>query len=102
MAKIQPIERCIGCGAQIKPLISENKEKWTRLRTFVTERIEIPKDKHIEILTDRTMIHDKADIIYFLCSNCCRDALHQFLPQLIARHSKILFQKFDEIKKELK
>lgn len=102
MAKIHPIETCIGCGAEIKPLIRENREVWERLHAFVTERLEISKDKFIEILTPHLMIHDEADVIYCLCDDCCRDALHQLLRQIITRHRRILFWNFDKIREELK
>lgn len=101
MTKIQPIETCIGCGAEIKPLIRENKKQWEDFRAFVSEKITIPKNKHIDLLTPRVMVHDEADVIYFLCDDCCKDALHQLLSQIIARHRRVLFWKFDKIKEEL-
>ena len=83
MPKSQRIERCIGCGCQINPLIRENQEKWEGLRTFIIEKPTISKNKFIELLTSRIMVHDEADIIYFLCSDCCRDVLKQLLTQLL-------------------
>jgi hypothetical protein len=102
MSKIYPIESCIGCGVQIKPLIRENQEEWEELRTFVVEKPKISKDKFMDILTPRLMVNDKADVVYCLCSDCCKNALSQFLTQLIARHRRILSWDFDKLRKELK
>ena len=102
MPKIHPIETCIGCGCRIRPLTRENKKQWEDFRVFVNERLTISKNKFIELLTPRMMVHDEADVIYFLCPDCCRDALRQLLTQIIARHRRILFWDFDKIRKELR
>lgn len=102
MPKTHPIETCIGCGCRIKPLIRENEKQWEDFRVFVDERLTISKNKFIELLTPRMMVHDEADIIYFLCPDCCRDVLKQFLTQVITRHRRILFWDFDKIRKELR
>lgn len=101
MSKLHSTETCIGCGARIKLLIRENKKEWENFRNFIIEKPTIAKDAIMDVLTPRTMIHDEADIIYFLCPDCCRDALRQLLIQIIASHRRLLFQNFDKIKKEL-
>lgn len=102
MAKMHPIETCIGCGNVVRPLISENKKQWENFRAFVAERPTLSKNKFIDILTPRPMVHDDADIIYFLCSGCCKNALNQLLTQAVTRYRRILFQKFDKLKERLK
>ena len=102
MAKIHPIETCIGCGGAFMPLIRDNKKQWDNFRAFVAKRLSIPEAKYIDLLSPRLMIHEKSDVIYFLCADCCKDALGQFLTQIITRHRRLLFQNFDKIRKELK
>ena len=102
MPKIHTIETCIGCGGAFMPLIRDNKKQWDNFRAFVAKKLSIPENKHIDLLSPRLMIHEKADVVYFLCADCCKDALGQLLTQIIARHRRILFWDFDKLKKELR
>lgn len=102
MPKTHPIETCIGCGCQIGPLVRENKKQWEDFRVFVDERLTIAGNKHIDLLSPCMMFHEKADVVYFLCTGCCKSVLSQLLNRIIARYRKILFWNFDKIKRELK
>lgn len=107
MAKIQSIERCIQCGARMKPLIPSNYKDLIRVENIVNDFNRECATKNLKnpclCFTSAYSASDSnSDMFYFLCSVCCRKLIQDFLSYSIRVHRDILFQKFDKIREELK